>query len=1303
MIKKTFLYIIFILSGAFSASAHYYRYLGTDEGLSSRKVISIEKDMKGYMWFLTQEGIDRYNGKHFTHYKFTTDNKYIQQFPHLNRLGIDPEGNIWISGNDGYVFSYNPMLDQYDLKLNFADTLQIFNHLPLVYTHLDKYNLWLCTKNAQYLYQTNDGKITLLDSNIQEEITDIHPQGENRYFISTSQRIYQATLEGNRLTAHTDSLLANFHEIQHIYFHSPSQSLLIGTMMDGLYLFDIRQHTLTNIGNLKDININDIITASSEYEVLIATDGNGIFRLNMNTLKLTNEEHEGIVKDLYQDEEGRVWAAVYPIGIYVHTDKYPTYELQHCEKTDTKSHAGHQITQLMEDSEGDIWITSSHGISYYNPKSRTWKDVHINNETNQNQVFISLCESTPGTILAGGYMSGMYRIDKKSLTAHYFAPKTKGYRPDKYIRSIYRDRHGKIWAGGYYNFKQINSTTGEAIHYHTDYPITFITSKNDQELWVGTINGLYKFNYNQQKLQRVNLSTEIETINFIYQRNDSITYIGTNGSGLWTYNSHTEKLENYQKQNSALISNNIFCMLPSTHPEELIISTENGLALFHTQEKTFLNWTKEQGLPSNRFNTAAGTRTHNGIIAFGSDDGLIVIRDSILLPRDFQSKLVFTDFNIQYQKIIPGQKDSPLTRPIDETESITLNHDQNIFSLSVSSINYDCPSRILYSWKLEGFYDEWTKPGESGLIRYTGLAPGKYTLKTRAILMDNGEVIEERQLPIRILPPFSQTFTAFLLYGVLVLLLIAAVMRYLWLKKSSQMSMEKIRFFIQTAHDIRTPLTLIKGPLSDISRHELLSEKGKNNLNAAIQSTDRLAELATKLIDFQKEELYTSDIHVYNCELNQYLKDFLAPFYAYADKKNIHLTFEGTEAPLNAWIDRNKIDSIIHNLVSNALKYTPEGGNVRIDIDQRGNEWTLAVSDTGIGIPASDRKKMFKQLFRGENAVNLQITGSGIGMLQTYRLVKRHFGKISVSSTENEGTTFRLSFPIQHKRYQHQAGTSPATAPDVILPSSPIAQTTTPVSADAPSLLIVEDNPELRQFLIQTLADSYRITEAQNGKEALELIAQEQPDLILSDIMMPVMRGDDLCHSLKTHMETSHIPIILLTALGDKESILHGLEIKADNYIVKPFDIDILRASIASTLANKEFVRQRFAQLDYRTEDLPKEVQEAPGMSLDQEFLIKITDIVRKNIDKEFNVDTLCSEMGMSRSSLYNKIKALTAHSPSDFVRQIRMKEAATLLKSKKYTVAEVSDRLGYSDPKYFTDIFKKHYGMTPSAYMKQD
>ena len=649
---------------------------------------------------------------------------------------------------------------------------------------------------------------------------------------------------------------------------------------------------------------------------------------------------------------------------------------------------------------------------------------------------------------------------------------------------------------------------------------------------------------------------------------------------------------------------------------------------------------------------------------------------------------------------------SPLQMPIDETEAITLTHDQNIFSLDVSSINYDCPSRVLYSWKLEGFFDEWTQPSETHLIRYTGLVPGNYTLKVRSILLDDGRTLEERNLRIKIEPPFTQTGGAYLIYILIFIIIIFAIVRYLWLRKDSVISREKIQFFIHTAHDIRTPLTLIKGPLSEISRTESLSELGKSNLQAAIQNTDRLAELATKLIDFQKEELYASKLHVVQVELNNYLQNFLKPFQPYAEKKRLQLTLEGTTEPLEAWIDRNKIDSIIHNLVSNALKYTPEGGQVTIQLKGTSSEWMLQICDTGIGIPAADQKKMFKHLFRGKNAINQRITGTGIGMLQTYRLVKRHLGKISVTSKENVGTTFLLRFPTDSSQYIRQAetavednGTRNKEIKETSMVNMPIHEA---CPTDAPQILIVEDNPDLRQFLHQSLASKYRIKEAENGKEALELIGQQAPDLVISDIMMPEMRGDEMCQTLKSNIETSHIPIILLTALGDRESILHGLEIKADNYVVKPFDMDILKANIASVLANKEFLRQRFAQLNYRTEDLPPEVKEAPGLSLDQDFLIKATELVKKNLGKEFNVDDLCIEMGMSRSSLYNKIKALTDRSPSDFVRQIRMTEAAALLKSKKYTVAEVSDMMGYSDPKYFTDIFKKHYGMTPSAYMKQ-
>ena len=1317
--KKIFLLCILVLLGAFSASAQFYRYLETKDGLSSRRVISIEKDSKGYMWFLTQEGVDRYNGKQYIHYKLYDGEKTIQHFPNLSHIHVDGEGGIWVLGKNGYVFKYNSYSDKYDLMMNFVDSIHTTRRIPLSHVGMDQEKrLWLCTKNAQYIYHISHQTLTKLESPIEEEITFICQRTDDEFFVATNHKVYLAHLDGHRLTLEHDPQLENFHIVQHLFFHESSQSLLIGTMSDGFYHYKLTDKTLENIGNLRDVTINAVIPNLNFLdEALIATDGNGVYRLNMKTKELqpylsANRQHSNkmngdIIKDIYQDTEGRIWMAVFPISVTLYSERFPVHEWIRNTQGDPYSLVSNQITNIIEDSDGDIWIATSNGVCLYNPRTRQWRSFlssYQEDKHDQNYVFISLCEVEPGVVLVGGYMSGMYRIDKRDMTPRYLSPQSIGYkyiRPDKYIRSIYRDKEGIVWAGGYYNFKGIHPKNDYIEHYSADYPVTFITAKDDQELWIGTINGLYKFNKELKKIQQVNLSSELGAINTIHQANEELTYIGTHGTGLWIYNDRTKQLDNYMKDNSALLSNNIFTILPSSYPDELIISTDKGLVCFNSQEKIFLNWTQEQGLLTDQFNTSSGLKTSRGDIIFGSDNGLIILRDSIQLPRSFTSKLVFNDFRIQYKEMKPDMEESPLTRPIDETESITLTHDQNIFSLEVSSINYDCPSRILYSWKMEGFYDEWTEPSPSNLIHYTGLNPGEYTLKVRAILLDDGHTLEERQIRITIEPPFSQSGWAMAIYSLLIVLVMVAVARYIWLRKDSLISREKIQFFIHTAHDIRTPLTLIKGPLNEISRTEKLSEQGMNHLQAAIQSTDRLSELATKLIDFQKEELYTSSVHVQHCELNQYIQDFLSQFKAYVEQKHLTLEFEGTPEPLHAWIDTNKIDSILHNLVSNALKYTPENGKISLQLQQQSSDWLLTISDTGIGIPASDQKKMFKHLFRGENAINQRIIGTGIGMIQTHRLVKRHFGQISMTSKENVGTTFRLRFPMNNKGYVRQSQVVKPTRVSMMTDldfKTMEGQT----SSQAPRLLIVEDNPDLRRFLHQSLSANYRIEEAENGKEALERIAKEQPDLVISDIMMPEMRGDELCQTLKNQMETSHIPVILLTALGDKESILHGLDIKADSYVVKPFDMDILKANIASILANKEFLRQRFAQLDYRTEDLPKEVQEAPGLSLDQEFLIKATEVVKKNLGKDFNVDDLCLEMGMSRSSLYNKIKALTDHSPSDFVRQIRMSEASILLKSKKYTVAEVSDMLGYSDPKYFTDIFKKHYGMTPSAYMKQ-
>lgn len=1323
--KRILLLIIyFTTSFILPAAAQLYQYMNTTDGLSSRRVISIQKDRKGYMWFLTHEGIDRYNGKQYVHYPLSVDGKVMKSFPNLNTLQIDTAGVIWEIGKNGYIFKYNSLKDDYELACNFSDRDKSNSGLPLTATHIDQNNrIWLCTKNKQYIFDTAKQKLITLKSPIEEEITSIAEAEDNLFFLGTNHNVYCVLLEGNQLYIREHDKLSDFHIVNYLYFHKNTETLIIGTLLDGIFLYNVHNKQLADIKDgLPDVNVNAIIDNPKRLdEALIATNGAGVYKLNLFTRQLqpylvadhnhSNRMSGNIINDIFIDEDEKVWMAVYPTGITAYLDNFPGYKWIQHSYDNPNSLIDNQVNAILEDSDGDIWLATSNGISFYNRKNRQWKSLlssYQNDTRNQNHVFISLCESSPGKILVGGYMSGMYLINKPDMTARYFLPKLSrqgNIRPDKYIRCIYKDSAGTIWAGGYYNLKSYNPQTKEADCYSIDFPVTCIVDKDQDNLWIGTINGLYSFNKQSKAMKPVNLSSEIGCINTIYQDTSKVTYIGTHGSGMWVYNNHTDKVTHYYSKNSALLSNNIYCILP--YPDgNLIISTENEISRFRTKERIFSNWTQEQGLMCGNFNPSSGIHTRSGHFIFGSGEGIIELSDSIIPPHQYKSKMVFSDFCILYQKVLPGDKDSPLDKEIDDMEHITLNHDQNIFSLNVSSINYDNPSNVVYSWKLEGFYDEWTTPAADHLIRYTNISPGDYKLRVRAILLDDEHVLEERSIRITVTPPFWSTLWAGAVYIAIIVLIASSILRYLWLRKDRNNSKEKIQFFINTAHDIRTPLTLIKAPLGEILKSERLTEQGKANISLAIQNTDNLSELTSNLINFEKEELYTSAIYVSRYELNTYLKSYLKQFDLYARKKEIAILFESSFDELEVWIDRNKMDSIIRNLMTNALKYTPQGGSIKVQTSRNKTHWTLTVSDTGIGISDNDQKKMFKTLFRGRNATNLQITGSGIGMLLTYRLVKNHGGKVSMYSTEDVGTTFRLTFPVKSRKYNHRTPSGkeennplPVTGGEEITDTLPdtTAEPKLP-EAEASSILIVEDNVELRTFLMQTLADEYHVCGAENGQEALNKIKEKQPDLVISDIMMPVMNGDQMCRILKNDMETSHIPIILLTALNDKDSIIKGLETKADKYIIKPFDVDVLKANIANVLANKELARKRFAQFNFEAEE-----NNRSETDLDQAFIIKATEIIKASTNKEMNVDILCAALNMSRSSFYNKIKALTNYAPSDFIRKVRMSQAATLLKSKKYTVAEVSDMVGFGDPKYFTDTFKKYYGVPPSTYMKQN
>lgn len=1326
MKRTTLIITCLLLSFFLPLQAQIFEYIDMDNGLSSRRVLSIQQDKQNYIWILTHKGLDRYNGKQFKHYQLHRCNNPLSFYPNLNFLYTDKDNTIWEVGKDGFVFRYDEQRDSFQLAFDLRATFPALKKAPISSVYMDsEANIWFCTNQSQYIYNYHQSKNYQLSPVISDKIICITQAEKNKYYLASEHLLYEVQLKGEQLTEIKKIQLPNVHLIDHIYYHSPTKQLIINTLLDKLFIYDIEEKQLESMGNsMKDIGVNKIIPSKKEKDVLlIATDGDGVYKLDLKQLTLNhflkedtrkpNKMNGSIIKDIYMDSANRIWNVIYPTGITIYTEKYPAYEWFMHSANYTNSLANNCINGVMEDSEGDSWYATSNGICYFDVSENKWINFSPshspNGERSDNHIFTSLCESSPGIILAGGYMSGIYKIDKRTKEVTFFQQQNiqQGEGPDKYIRSIYRDNERLIWIGGFYRLKSYSLTTKEVCEYNIGYPITCITQKDEHSLWIGTINGVFVFD--KLKKQAIPLDTEfdIQCINMIYNDpSGNYTYFGTYGDGLFIFEKKTGKVTRYYDENCGLISNNIYSIVPDRNGN-LYLGTENGLSFFDIKANKFINWTKEQGLLAASFNPNAAIHSRDGYMIFGSNEGVIVLPDSIQLPETFSSHMIFSDLSIMYRTVHPGEKNSPLTQALDKTSCIELDYDQNTFSMNVSSINFDNPSNIMYSWKLEGFYDRWSPPSSDNLIRYTNLSPGNYTLRVRAILMDNHQILEEREIQILIGRPIWMTFWAFLLYALIIIGISYAIIRYQMIRRDKQISQAKINFFMQTAHDIRTPLTLIKAPLGEILKNEQLTEQGTTNLNLAIQSTDNLSELANNLMDFQKEELYSSKISVVRYELNQYIQNYMQQFKAYAEQKGIDFQYKSSFTSLEVWIDQNKIDSILQNLLSNALKYTPKGGSVTIETDHNKNRWILTIKDTGIGIPKEDQKKLFKFLFRGKNATNQLITGSGVGMLLTYRLIKNHEGKISFSSTENVGTTFQLSFPIQSEHYQYRNEGVDQNLRTVLLQDGIVApmpeaeQTQITAHPDSPRIMIVEDNASLRLFLMKSLSDIYQVDGAENGQEAIDKIKVQQPDLIISDVMMSVMDGETMCRTLKSDIETSHIPIILLTALGDKKDILRGLETKADMYITKPFDLMVLRANISNILENREIIRKKLQQasvnIESKTEDIPMPT------NLDNEFMQKVTVLVKENLGKDLTVDTLCAGMNMSRTSFYNKIKALTGMAPNDFIRNIRMQEAAALLKSQRYTVAEVADMMGFADPKYFTDTFKKFYGVPPSIYKKNE
>ena len=1313
--KATITSLIFLLL-SLTVSSQTYKYIGIEEGLSNQKIYKIQKDARGYMWFLTHVGIDQYNGKEIKHYKLREGNRELDPLLNINWTFLDKTGTLLVTGKQGRIFRYDSGHDRFVQIYNMYNYWNKDYHAFVRYSYIDQEdNVWLCGKSAIHLFNIESGQKQQI-SNRLGNITCIEQINSEHFFIGTDKRIYLAKLENGNLKELSCGKLGMMDmHVHELYLHRTANKLFIGTFEKGVYIYDLNSQKIVRPEvELTDVNITRISPLNTK-ELLVATEGAGVHKLNIDTYETDpyiianygsyNEMDGNIINDVYVDNEQRIWLSNYPTGITVRNNQYTNYNWIKHSIGNRQSLVNNQVNSIIEDSDGDLWFGTSNGISLYDSKQKQWRSFlssFNHGLKDQNRIFITLCEVSPGIIWAGGYASGIFQITKKNGNIEYLTPAQSFHlnvRADKYIRDIKKDRYGCIWSGGYYNLKCFNLKTRQGRLYPGLGSVTAIEEKDSTSMWIGTSTNLFLLDRNSGKYHEIPLPGGATYIYTLHQEDNGLLYIGTSGSGLFTYDPVKESISaHYHTGNSPLVSNSIYVILP-TKDGNILMSTENGISIFSPTNRQFRNWTRGQGLMSTCFNAGSGVLRANGNTVFGSTDGALEFPPNIEMPKTGDSHMIFSDFRIFYQTVYPNDPNSPLTKDIDQIEKLNLKYMQNTFSIRVSSINYDYPSDILYTWQLEGFYDGWTTPSDEGTIRFTNVAPGTYTLRVRSVSKeDNKHVLQERILKITVAHPVWLSFWAICIYVLTIILATYVIFRLHSMRREKKASDERTRFFINTAHDIRTPLTLIKAPLEEIQQKENLSEESQANMLTAMK-----IRLTTNLINFSKANVYSSSLRISEHELNTYMEGIYHAFYSYAEAKQIKLDYKSNFEYQNVWFDKEKMDSITKNLISNAIKYTPAHGEVHIITRHDKDNWSLEITDTGIGIPAKEQKKLFKLHFRGSNAINAKITGSGIGLMLVWKLVRIHKGKISIESVENKGTRVKVIFP--QKQFRSQQVPTKTVQQENVVPVSPSAVSPHTYKdqyrqhvQNAQRILVVEDHDDLREYLSHTLSEAYQVETCTNGKEALKIIPEFKPDLVLSDIMMPEMRGDELCSAIKNNILTSHIPVILLTALNDEKNIVEGLETGADKYLIKPFNIGILKASIANILTNRALLRSKYAEMELHNDSISINYSN----TLDQQFLEAVKETITENLDNSgFNVESLCASQNMSRSSFYNKLKALTDQAPADYIRLIRLKRAAQLLSEGQYNISEISDMTGFNDVKYFREVFKKYYKISPSGYSK--
>ncbi|WP_299664972.1 two-component regulator propeller domain-containing protein [uncultured Polaribacter sp.] len=1360
--------------------------ISTNEGLSQGDVNIIYQDNKGFMWFGTHDGLNKYNGYEFTVYKPNANDSTSINSNLIYAITGDNEGNLWVGTTGNGLNYYNKTTGNFKHYLHNKEDIYSLssNHINTLY--IDARNmLWIGTANGLDLvdlkktknivkfkhYNPVHNKITT--NFLKNNVYAIFEDSKNQLWVGSSNGLFKLSRDENG-TIYFISLnnlidLPNDTSVQSIAEDEYGR-LIIGTGK-GLYIYNSAfiNNKVIKIKNgfysdIKIDNKNNIWAGSNMGLLYFLNQDLEKTPILENQFtydpKISNSISKNIIKSLFIDKTGILWIGTNGGGINKLDPEQKKFKL--IKKTlDPKSLSYDKIRSIFEDSNNNLWIgTEGGGLNILTSKNNDGNYANFINLKTVLKPFAIEELASKKTILIGAENTpGLYEINISDINKI----KESDLKPIKEVPfsvfSILEDSNENVWigtySGGIYRWLKNKNSGG----YKKD--VIFYTSSNtkgipsniirniyedsNHNIWFGTGDGLSKLipsEISKENPAFITFKNNPKNKNSIshnyilalYENKKGDFWIGTLGGGLnklvFNKNESEAIFKTYTETDG--LANNVVKGILEDSENNLWLSTNKGLSKFNPKDETFKNYDVNDGLQDNEFQELAFLKRKNGEMIFGGINGFNAFYPEKIEDNPYKANAVVTNFFISNKEVSQGEKINGrviLKRAIDETKSLELEYFENSFSFEFAALHYSAPSKNRFAYKLEGFDEDWIYTNSNKrFATYTNLEFGKYVLKVKASNNDGIWEDSSTEITIDIIPPIWKTRGAYIFYTILFLGMIS----FLWIntiakakhkhqselaslknQKEEELQNLKLKFFTNISHELRTPLTLIKGPLEYLIKKgtKIKQDTAQEQYELMKKNTDYLFRLVNQLLDFRKINQGKMHLVMRHTDIVSFIKEVAEPFQFLSHKQQIKLTVHGSKPFITTWFDHEALEKIINNLLSNAFKFTPKNGKIDINISKETAIVTIEVKDSGIGIPDSSRETIFERFYSKKTQDNSNTEGVGIGLSFVKNLIELHQGTISVSSETGQGTSFVVKIPSERKAYENIPEISCKESTDADFKRRTSENESFAIDLDdeitdekiskerskSPVLLIVDDNRDIRIFIKQVLQEEYTIYEAENGQQGLEIAKKIIPNIVITDLMMPIMNGLQFCENLKTTKTTSHIPVIILTAKLSQESELKGLQHGADDYIRKPFDVELLHLKLKNILQQREQLRIRFNR------EITLQPKEVTVTSSDERFLQQAIEIVEKHMmNTDFSVEMLVKEMGHSRSNLYLKFKEITGLSSSEFIRNIRLKRAVQLFESSDLSVKEIMYMTGFNTASYFAKCFKKQFGVKPSDYVRK-